>query len=227
VRWTGTFEQNRGPESGVEAVPGTYTLRLIVDGKPYTQPLTVKADPRDPATTAALQQRHAFLTELNAQLSRVDTLLNTIDARSKHAPEAERSALQAFKKRLTQDPKNIEDLGTVQLRERLLDLLGRVGSTSFQAPTAVQQAEAATLRDQTQSLSAAFEAPDQKANVKVQGATISGRNTCVVRSSRRRAIAGVAHAEVAKSIRAGRRCPLANLDKSHVRSYPAWHMRGV
>ena len=28
VRWTGTYEQNRGPKEGAEAIPGTYTARL-------------------------------------------------------------------------------------------------------------------------------------------------------------------------------------------------------
>jgi photosystem II stability/assembly factor-like uncharacterized protein len=156
VRWVRTFEQNRGPESGAEALPGTYTVRLTVDGKPASRPLTVKADPRDPATAEQLADRHAFLVSLNADISRVDALLNAIDARTKRATPAQRAALQAFKKRLTLDPRNIEDLGTARLREGLLDLLDRVASTSFQAPTAAQSAEAADLHVRTAALSDAY-----------------------------------------------------------------------
>ena len=60
-----------------------------------------------------------------------------------------------MKHHLTLDPRNIEDLKTPpQLRERLLDLLSHVSSSSFQAPTAAQEAEAAALRAQSSELSA-------------------------------------------------------------------------
>jgi photosystem II stability/assembly factor-like uncharacterized protein len=156
IRWKDTFEQNRGPESGALALPGTYTVRLNVDGATVTQPLVVTADPRDTATPAQIEAQHTLLTALSAELSRVDSMLNAIDVRSTHASAPERAALLAFKHRLTLDPRNIEDLGTAQLRERLLDLLGRVGSTSFAPPTATQEEEAVSLRAQTQSLSDAY-----------------------------------------------------------------------
>ena len=40
------------------ALPGTYTARLIVDGKVYTQTFTIKMDPRVKTSTANLQQQH-------------------------------------------------------------------------------------------------------------------------------------------------------------------------
>ncbi len=30
VKWTGTFKENQGPDTGAEAVPGTYTVRLAL-----------------------------------------------------------------------------------------------------------------------------------------------------------------------------------------------------
>jgi photosystem II stability/assembly factor-like uncharacterized protein len=39
-------------------MPGAYTVRLIVNGKRYTQTLTVKMDPRVKTTLASLQQQH-------------------------------------------------------------------------------------------------------------------------------------------------------------------------
>ena len=147
VRWTGTYEQNRGPKEGAEAIPGTYTVRLTVDGTMTSQPVVVKRDPRDLAPAEEYVRRHAFLAELNREIGVVDGLLNALDARIKRAKPQDRPALVAMKHRLTLDPRNIEDLGTPpQLRERLLDLLSRVSSTSFQAPTAAQEAEAAALR---------------------------------------------------------------------------------
>ena len=39
-------------------MPGTYTVKLTVAGKIYTQPLTIMMDPRVKTTTAALKQQH-------------------------------------------------------------------------------------------------------------------------------------------------------------------------
>ncbi|HZY97909.1 MAG TPA: hypothetical protein VFE35_12510 [Candidatus Cybelea sp.] len=157
VKWEGTFKQNQGPDTGAEVVPGTYTIRLSADGGTQSQSLVVKADPRDPAT-AGYVARHNFLAELYTELSGIDTMLNHIDARLKRASGANAAALIAFKQRLTYDPRNIEDLnGPAQLRERLLDLISRMGS-SFQAPTAAQLEQAATYRADYEQLSAAYRA---------------------------------------------------------------------
>ena len=45
------FETPWTPE-GPLALPGVYTLKLTVEGKSYTQTVTVKNDPRSPATAA-------------------------------------------------------------------------------------------------------------------------------------------------------------------------------
>jgi hypothetical protein len=159
TRWAGTFERNRGPKEGVEVVPGTYTVRLIVDGATHEQPLVVKADPRDTTSLSDAQARHDFLGALYADLARVDAMLNALDARRKHAAPAQAAVLLAFEHRLTLGQQNIEDLKTPpRLRERLLDLIGRVGSTSFQTPTAAQQAEGVRLRVEFASLSKAYAA---------------------------------------------------------------------
>jgi photosystem II stability/assembly factor-like uncharacterized protein len=159
TRWTGTFEQNRGPKEGAEVVPGTYTVRLVADGTTQERPLLVKADPRDTASAEDARVRHDFLEELYRDLGRVDAMLNALDAQRKHAAPAQAATIAGFEHRLTLDQQNIEDLKTPpRLRERLLDLIGRVGSTSFQTPTAAQQAEAATLRAEFNSLSAAYTA---------------------------------------------------------------------
>lgn len=41
-------------------MPGTYTVKLTVDGKIYTQPLTVIMDPRVKTPTAALMEQHDY-----------------------------------------------------------------------------------------------------------------------------------------------------------------------
>jgi len=47
------YRSPRGPK----VVPGTYTVRLTVDGKQQIQPLTVVMDPRSPATQELLRQQ--------------------------------------------------------------------------------------------------------------------------------------------------------------------------
>jgi hypothetical protein len=49
---------------GPLAPPGVYTLKLTVDGKSYTQTLSVRNDPRSPATAAELAAQHAVLMKL-------------------------------------------------------------------------------------------------------------------------------------------------------------------
>jgi hypothetical protein len=49
---------------GPLAPPGVYTLKLTVDGKSYTQTLTVKNDPRSPATATDLAAQHELLMKL-------------------------------------------------------------------------------------------------------------------------------------------------------------------
>jgi hypothetical protein len=61
-----SFEINANPgltptsPLGPVVPPGAYTLKLTVDGKTYTQTVTVKPDPRSPATAAALAAQAAF-----------------------------------------------------------------------------------------------------------------------------------------------------------------------
>ena len=49
---------------GPLALPGVYTLKLTVDGKSYTQTVTLKNDPRSPATAADLAAQHELMMKL-------------------------------------------------------------------------------------------------------------------------------------------------------------------
>jgi photosystem II stability/assembly factor-like uncharacterized protein len=53
----GDEESEYGSPQGPRAVPGNYEVRLIVDGKTLTQPLSLTMDPRSPATTQDLEQQ--------------------------------------------------------------------------------------------------------------------------------------------------------------------------
>jgi photosystem II stability/assembly factor-like uncharacterized protein len=69
-----TFELNANPgltppsPEGPLVPPGTYTLRLTVSGRAYTQPVTVRMDPRSIVTPAGLQAQHALQMKLVAGL---------------------------------------------------------------------------------------------------------------------------------------------------------------
>jgi photosystem II stability/assembly factor-like uncharacterized protein len=68
--FTHSFEINANPgltpasPEGPIALPGVYTLVLTVNGRPYTQTLTVRSDPRSPATMRDLVAQNALLMKL-------------------------------------------------------------------------------------------------------------------------------------------------------------------
>jgi len=55
---------------GPAVLPGEYTVRLTVGGRAYTQPLTVKMDPRAPITAAGLRLQHDIGVRMNDAISR-------------------------------------------------------------------------------------------------------------------------------------------------------------
>src|SRR6266566_3360221 len=72
--FTHTFEINANPgltpasPMGPLVPPGAYTLRLTVDGKTYSQPVTVVNDPRSPATVADVRAQYALETRVVAAM---------------------------------------------------------------------------------------------------------------------------------------------------------------
>jgi hypothetical protein len=47
------------------AGPGTYTIKLTVDGRSFTQKVTLTNDPRSPATSADVRAQYALLRKIN------------------------------------------------------------------------------------------------------------------------------------------------------------------
>src|SRR6266536_587142 len=72
--FTHAFEINANPgltppsPLGPLVPPGAYTLRLTVDGKTYTQPVTVVNDPRSPATAADVRAQYGLQTKIVAAM---------------------------------------------------------------------------------------------------------------------------------------------------------------
>ncbi len=63
---------------GPMALPGNYQVRLTVDGKTATAPLELKPDPRIHASLADLRKQFDILMEIQDQLKRVYTTVNSI-----------------------------------------------------------------------------------------------------------------------------------------------------
>jgi hypothetical protein len=55
---------------GPAVLPGEYTIRLNVSGRTYSQPLTVKMDPRAPITPAGLRLQHDIGVRMNDAITR-------------------------------------------------------------------------------------------------------------------------------------------------------------
>jgi photosystem II stability/assembly factor-like uncharacterized protein len=55
---------------GPAVLPGVYTVRLTVDGRAYSQPLTVKMDPRAQISAAGLKLQHDIGVRMNDAISR-------------------------------------------------------------------------------------------------------------------------------------------------------------
>jgi photosystem II stability/assembly factor-like uncharacterized protein len=57
---TATFRNTAPEATSPWVLPGTYTVKLTVNGRSYTQPLTVKMDPRVKTSMADLQKQHSL-----------------------------------------------------------------------------------------------------------------------------------------------------------------------
>jgi hypothetical protein len=174
--WMYTQEWNaRSFDAGAPVVPGTYTVRLHVDGRTYSRSLTVRQDARTHYTIAELEERHVRVQALLTDLSRVDDALNTIGALQKNGPARAKAAraggnahladsIEALVNRapaamasFTSNPKNDQDddFLTDVLRERLQSQIDTYFD-SFAPATQAQRAEDTDLHRLTDTQLAAF-----------------------------------------------------------------------
>jgi photosystem II stability/assembly factor-like uncharacterized protein len=135
-----TPREPRGPW----AVPGNYTVRLIVDGKTLTQPLLLKMDPRIKTPADGLRAQFDRAMEVAADMARTFDALRAVrtdQARFKEGPRA---------KELADDESKLADLNA-----KLTALYTTLQEVDA-APTAAMVDAAAELRRQvTEALAAA------------------------------------------------------------------------
>jgi hypothetical protein len=93
---------NTAPQpSGPWALPGQYTVVLTANGKSYSQPLTIKMDPRVKTSLAGLQQQFKLSNDLYTQLLTLSPAAEEAGALRKQLkdlqPKATGEALVAIK----------------------------------------------------------------------------------------------------------------------------------
>lgn len=83
---------------GPKVVPGTYTVRMTVDGQAQEQNFQVLADPRYPSTQEELEKQYAYLLAIRDKLSETHQVIRLI--------RAYRTALDS----LESQPENLEQI---------------------------------------------------------------------------------------------------------------------
>ncbi len=93
---------------GPTALPGTYKVRLTVDGKAFTAALSVKMDPRVKASTAALQKKFeaetrlaSVMTQTSQALSQGSSIRAQLDNLNTQAGGETKNAIAEFQKKLS------------------------------------------------------------------------------------------------------------------------------
>ncbi len=147
---------------GPSVLPGTYTVRLTVDGKSYTQSLIVKMDPRVRIASGDLQQQFALATRVSTMIERDFTaiaearaLLDGLDTARQRATGVNasvRSAIDTLRSR-------VEALKISRINNELSSLLQIIDGVDSR-PTA--QAAAAVVTVQQSLDSALFAWNDVK-----------------------------------------------------------------
>ena len=66
------------PKDAPRVAPGTYTVKLVVEGKTVTTPLEVRPDPRLSVPAAEIGEQVAFAQKVQAQVTRLATLVAQI-----------------------------------------------------------------------------------------------------------------------------------------------------
>jgi len=81
VRWMGAAkDEYRGPKAGALMPPGTYTVRVVLNGRALTQNVEVRPDPRLSFSQADYQTMYDFVHRHFQEFSNVDIALIALDA---------------------------------------------------------------------------------------------------------------------------------------------------
>ncbi len=126
----------RNETTGPLVAPGTYTVKLSVDGKEFTQKIEVLRDPHDVASTQEIKANTQFLLQLRDEMNQSAAMINRI--------EWTRKQIADLTTMLRDDPKSADVIEAAKkLDQRIqeveskffpLSLTGRT-EDAFRAPT--------------------------------------------------------------------------------------------
>jgi photosystem II stability/assembly factor-like uncharacterized protein len=152
--------------------PGSYTVKLTVDGQSYTQPLEVRKDPNDNVTDADIAASTAMLLALQNDLNAVVDILGGVESlrlqlQRLSATGDVRSRADALEQKLIAVEQDVLDLRMtgrgqdevrypVKLGGQLSYLAGGVAASDF-APTAQQQEVQQLLANQVRETRSALD----------------------------------------------------------------------
>ena len=92
---------------GPTALPGIYTVRLTVDGKPFNAPLTIKMDPRVKTPAAGLEKKFqaeermaGIMTESTQALLQGGSIRSQLEKLNAQANASTKEAIEALQKKL-------------------------------------------------------------------------------------------------------------------------------
>jgi len=80
-------DEDGSPVRGPLVMPGSFTVRLTVAGRQYTQPVTIKLDPRSTATPEDLAKQFELGMKVAAQIAKNGQLIRQIDSLKKQLGE--------------------------------------------------------------------------------------------------------------------------------------------
>jgi hypothetical protein len=146
---------------GPTVLPGSYTARLTVDGKSYTQPFSVKMDPRVKTSAAGLERKFrsemrlaSLLTQTSQAVLQAGSLREPLQKLSERTSGAVHESVQSFQSKLSSVLAAAAGAAPGAETANLTQLNGQVGILYAQvwqsdtAPTAAQdEALAATQHD--------------------------------------------------------------------------------
>jgi hypothetical protein len=166
------------PLDGPAALPGSYTVRLSVDGKSVETPVEVKIDPLVTVSAEALRAQNELAVRLAGMLTEANLLLRNLDSVQAQLDERKKS-IEALGRTVSKEVQAAlddyasahgkvfdrvavkENLPTysepARLPGRLLDLMSTVDD-GYAAPTSGQREYAKKLEAQLEEVKASYQA---------------------------------------------------------------------
>jgi hypothetical protein len=211
--WNFTPNWNKGFDSGVPVLPGTYTVAVHAGSVTLHEPIAVQQDPRTHYTIAQLRLAQDAMRAALSDFDRVDRALNTLSTIANEAPlrvralnAAGHGALAArvadvsaqaksLLLSITQNPVNDQDddFLTDVLRERLQTQLETFGS--YAPPTQAQLQENAALHALTNQRLAAVHSFENGALARVEAQLRTQKLAPLTALTKKAAIFGAASGE--------------------------------